>query len=247
MKILTSIIDLESIKVNNSSFSITEKATQIEALANTIIELGGLINIPVVKQINIDDYELISGYLEYYAYVKACEINSNLPDRITVFISNSQNQTAINKQLDILATIDNSNQHLDENKNLINTEINLKLKNLESSINNSNKNISDALEKQKLELLSVIDAKIPQPVPPIDSFNRILEPEIAFQVQRKLELILGKAKGKKFVTFLQEASKRKDYKPFQTFSEVIDVLKSSNGKRLISEVTMLNIIDKWYG
>ncbi len=246
MEILTSIIDIESIKVNNSLFTPTQKATQIEALANTIIELGGLINIPVVKQISIDDYELVSGYLEYYAYLKACEINRRLPARLTVFISNSKNQAAITKQLNILAAIENSKQNLDENKNSTDTEIDLKLNNLESSIRNSNKAIFDALEKQKIELLSVIETKIPQLIPPIDSFNRILEPEIAFHVQRKLELILGKSKGKKFVELLLEVNKRETYKPFQAFSEILDVLKSSNGKRLISEVKMLDLIDRWY-
>ena len=60
MALLTSIIDLDSIQIKSALFAPVQKATQIEALANTIINLGGLVNVPVVQQISIDNYELIS-------------------------------------------------------------------------------------------------------------------------------------------------------------------------------------------
>jgi hypothetical protein len=90
MPLLTSIVDLVSIKVKKTDFSPDQKAAQIEALANTIIDLSGSVSVPVVKQISVNEYELISGYLAYYAYLKACEIDPNLPDRMEVFISDKK-------------------------------------------------------------------------------------------------------------------------------------------------------------
>ncbi|MCC5640115.1 hypothetical protein LC593_30655 [Nostoc sp. CHAB 5844] len=248
MELLTSIIDIDSIQVKKTPFDIAQKATQIEALANTIIEVGGLVNIPVVQQISVDDYELISGYLEYYAFIKARQINSRLPDRITVFVSNTKNQAAINQQLEILGTIEDTKQNVSPLTIPKQSEIELQIKNLESFIKNINKQYFTALEKQKAELLEAIEAKLPQPISPMDAFNRILEPEIAYKVQRKLELLLNTNSAKKVVAQLQEVSKRKNHQPFQSFSEILEILKEqqkTRSVRLISEKKMIHIIDRW--
>ncbi|NEP13028.1 MAG: hypothetical protein F6K14_23050 [Symploca sp. SIO2C1] len=247
MEFLTSIVDLDSIQAKSPPFNPAHKATQIEALANTIIDLSGLVNVPVVQQMSVDEYELISGYLEYYAYLKACEFNPRLPDRITVFISNTKNREAIRKQLEILQVIEDTPQNLSQSTTSNNSQINLQIENLESSINNKYKLVFAELERQKAEILSVIERRLPQPIPPMDAFNRILEPEIAFQVQRRLEF-LGTSKAKKILAQLQEISKCKDHKPFQSFTEISETLKEkqkNRSVRLISEKNMLRFIDRW--
>lgn len=247
MELLTSIIDIDTIQAKSSPFDPAQKATQIEALANTIIDLGGLVNVPVVQQIGVDEYELISGFLEYYAYLKAHELNPRLPDRITVFVSNTKNQAAIRQQLEILQVIEAPQQNLSQFTTSNKSEIDLQIKNLESSINNINQNLSTSIEKLKGELLTEFEAKLPQPIPPLDAFNRILEPEIALRLQRKLEF-LGASKAKKIVAQLQEVSKRKNHKPFQSFTEISEVLREQQKNRaikLISENNMLKLIDRW--
>jgi hypothetical protein len=249
MELLTSIVDLDSIQVKSPPFDSAHKATQIEALANTIIDLGGLVNVPVVQQISVDDYELISGHLEYYAYLKACELNPRLPDRIMVFVSNTKNQVAIRQQLEILQVIEDTQtqQHQSQSTNPNKSETDLQIKNLESSINKINQNFSTSLEQLKVELIQEFEARLPQPIPPLDAFNDILEPQIALRVQRKLEF-LGSTKAKKIVAQLQEVSKRKNHKPFQSFTEISEVLREQQKNRsvkLISENNMLKLIDRW--
>lgn len=247
MQLLTSIIDIDSIQVKDSLFDPEHNATKIEALANTIIDLGGLVNIPVVQQINLEDYELISGHLEYYAYVKAIQINSKLPDRLTVFISNKKNQTAINKQLEILQTIENTQKDISVPAVGNSSELDLKVKNIESSIKHNDEVFHSELEKLKIEILREIDNKLPKPIPPLDAFNRITEPEVAFEVQRKLEF-LGAKKAQKVVSRLQEFSNQENHKPYKSFSEVVNVLKEKQKNRtvrLISEEKMLALIDRW--
>lgn len=247
MELLTSIIDLDSIKLKKPPFTPTDKSTQIEALANTIIELGGLVNVPVVQQISVDEYELISGYLEYYAYLKARELNSSMPDRMTVFVSNNKNKVAIRQQLEILDVIEDTKQDSSQTTTSKPSDIDLRIKNLESSINHNNKLVFTAIEQQKAEILAAIEAKLPQPIPPLEALNRILEPEIALQVQRKLEFI-GASKAKKVVALLQETSKRENHQTFQSFAEIVAVLKVPRGDKLtklISEGKMMEIIDRW--
>ncbi|ARV61081.1 hypothetical protein BZZ01_22865 [Nostocales cyanobacterium HT-58-2] len=163
MELLTSIVDIDSIQIKSLPFTPAQKTTQIDALANTIIDLGGLVNVPVVQQVSVDDYELISGYLEYYAYLKARELNPRLPDRITVFVSNSKNQAAIRQQLEVLQVIEDTKQNSFQFTIPKGTEIDLQIKNLESSINNNNKIVFNALEQLKADLLATIEAKLPQP------------------------------------------------------------------------------------
>jgi hypothetical protein len=248
MELLTSIVDIDSIQVKKTPFEPAQKATQIEALANTIIALGGLVNVPVVQQINVDNYELISGYLEYYAYHKARQINPRVPDRITVFVSNKKNQEAIRQQLEILQVIEDTQQNASQFTTPKQSEIDLQIKNLESFINNNNKLVFTVIEQQKAELLAAFEARLPQAIPLMDAFNRILEPEIAYKVQRKLELFLNTSKAKKVVAQLQEVSKSKNHQPFQTFSEILDILREQQkgrSVRLISEGKMIQIIDRW--
>jgi len=90
MALLTLIVDLDSIRVKNPPFQPQSKPTEIEALAHTVIELGGLVNIPIVQLSGIEEYDLISGHLEYFAYRKALEFSPALPDRLTVFIADKK-------------------------------------------------------------------------------------------------------------------------------------------------------------
>ena len=76
MDLQTSLIDLDSIEQiekNNFSIDPSEKSAEIEILAKTVISIKGLLRIPVVEQIGIESYKLISGHFDYYAYLRARE------------------------------------------------------------------------------------------------------------------------------------------------------------------------------
>lgn len=246
MELLTSIVDLDSIQVKNPPFTPEQKATQIEALANTIIKLGGLINIPIVQQVDIEEYELISGYLEYYAYRKACETNPHLPDRMMVFIANYKNQAGIQQQLEVLQAIESTQKDLSQILTPNQSEVSLQIKNLESTIEKNNQNFAAAIGQLQTELLSVVEETAPKPIPPLNLFNDISKAESAFQVQRELEKLLGTKKAKKIVDQLQDDYNRKEHKLFESFDAVLNILKVQQGKRavgLISKEKMLKFID----
>jgi hypothetical protein len=85
-------------------------------------------------------------------------------------------------------------------------------------------------------------------ISPLEAFNRIQEPEVAFLVQRKLEF-LGLKKSASVVMKLQEVVKQNQFSPFQNFGAVIATLQLANdgnkSVRMLTEKTMLAVLDRW--
>ena len=229
MALLTSIVDLDSIRVKNPPFQPQSKPTEIEALAHTVIELGGLVNIPIVQLSGIEEYDLISGHLEYFAYLKALEFSPALPDRLMVFIADKKNEAPIRSQLSILGQI--------KTPPVITGTDELRMNNLELRVSQASQDLGAAIAQLKVDMLLAIDAKLPQPIPPLDSFNRILEPEIAHMVQRKMEF-LGAKKAQKIVSQLQANKPSQDFKSFK------DVLAALS-KGSLSKDKLVDVIDRW--
>jgi histidyl-tRNA synthetase len=149
-----------------------------------------------------------------------------------------------------LHLIDTAEPTSPQSTGLNSTETDLKLRNLESLVGNNHRAIINAISHLKAELIEEISAQLPKPLPPLEAFNRILEPEIAVQVQRKLESALQIGKAKKVMEKLQEVSKNKNHTSFQNFAEVLAALKiEQKGKLvgLISAEKMLVLIDRWNG
>ncbi len=161
MSLLTSIVDLDCIQVDldKGGFNPENKSTEIEAIAHSIAELEGLVRIPVVKPLGIDEYELVDGYLEYYAYKAARELNPNLPDRITVFVMKPSNEKAILEQLEVDRQIAQIEQPSTKNQNETDKKLDLRVSNLESRIDSGFKNLSVELQSL-ITPLSLLEAKL---------------------------------------------------------------------------------------
>ncbi|MGK7878073.1 MAG: hypothetical protein AB4426_33630 [Xenococcaceae cyanobacterium] len=104
MNLETSQIDLDSIQVNQKFPAFNPD--QLLYLANSIANLEGLLRIPVVRQLDIENYELVSGFFEYQAYLKAREINPELPDRLRVFVAKKENEVSIQQQIEALERLE---------------------------------------------------------------------------------------------------------------------------------------------
>jgi hypothetical protein len=240
MPLLTSIVDLDSIRVKKSDEFSKPSDVEIEALANTIIQIEGSINIPIVYQINIDEYELIGGYIGYLAYRRAYEIRPSIPDRLVVFVADKKNKNVID--------LSHSSQKVSISKKIAEeSHLDLQLSNLASLIRQNHEELSSEFQALSHGFRSELSSKLPQMLPPIEAFNRILDPQVALKVQRKLEF-LGVGKARKIVHQLQDVSKTKEHKPFQNFTEVLDALAvKQNGRtsRLMSEKKMIELLDRW--
>ena len=87
MKWMMKILDTDSIQLDKDDrFDLEAHRVQIEAIAHEIVELQGLLSVVLVRKVDLENYAIVSGHLEYFAYLKALEFDKALPDRIGVFI-----------------------------------------------------------------------------------------------------------------------------------------------------------------
>ena len=87
--------------VDSSNFN----ESDIQELAELILEAEGLIRPITVRPTGIDSYEVIDGHLEYWAAVRAKEINPRDGERIGAFVVEGKKAEAIEKQVKLLNKI----------------------------------------------------------------------------------------------------------------------------------------------
>ena len=104
IKLSTSLVDLDNItpKVSISNFSMDE----IESMANLIIRVGGVIRPVILKKIGFESWEVVAGDFEYYASVKALEIDPDFSETIRAFTIKEEQEENIRKQQEILRILD---------------------------------------------------------------------------------------------------------------------------------------------
>ena len=104
--------------VPRSNFSDTE----IERLAQSILAVEGLIRPIVVRPTGIDTYEVVDGDREYYAAVRAREIDGRKGERITAIVIEGPKAEAIQEQVKLLNEIESTQEQLQETAQKIETE-----------------------------------------------------------------------------------------------------------------------------
>lgn len=97
-------VDVKEIKSNVQRSTFSE--TEIEQLADLILESGGVLRPLVLKQTDVDSYTVIDGHLEYYASVRAREKNPRQGEMVNAFVISPKNESVIHKQIQVLGGLD---------------------------------------------------------------------------------------------------------------------------------------------
>ncbi|WP_237741530.1 ParB N-terminal domain-containing protein [Anabaena sp. PCC 7108] len=74
----------------------------LDTLADSILESGGILKPLVLKKIGFEKYEVIDGHFEYYAAVRAREKNPNRGEIVNAFIIPAEKEDAALNQVAIL-------------------------------------------------------------------------------------------------------------------------------------------------
>lgn len=90
-------LDIKEIKASIPRANFTE--AKIEQAADLILASGGVVRPLVVKQTDIDSYELIDGALEYFAAVRAREKDPRRGELVNAFVVSPKQDTVIREQL----------------------------------------------------------------------------------------------------------------------------------------------------
>ncbi|HEY9690595.1 MAG TPA: ParB/Srx family N-terminal domain-containing protein [Oculatellaceae cyanobacterium] len=97
MKLATSLVSVKKISSPVDSSNFDENA--LNNTAKLILEVEGIINPLIVRRINLESYEVVDGHFEYYAAVKAKEINPRKGEMIGAFIIEPENEKFLMEQV----------------------------------------------------------------------------------------------------------------------------------------------------
>ncbi|QMS86729.1 helix-hairpin-helix domain-containing protein [Nostoc edaphicum CCNP1411] len=241
MKLATSLVAVK--KITSSKLRSIFADDELEQAARLILDSEGVINPIVVRRTSLQSYEVVDGDFEYFAAVRAREIDPRKGEMIGVFIIESENEETLTKQVKlfrkskalIAKNISVSSDGIESP--LINTEsrfINTesRMTNLESRFENRTielqtefrleiKNINDRLKE--------IENRIPKPMEPLEALNTLSLSELTSKLRRV---------GINIKIIEKIISERNNGK-FKSFSNVVDRIKGLGDK------TMLKIIDSF--
>ncbi len=240
MELTTQILDLESIQLSKqNNLNAAKSPVEIEALAHAIVEAQGLLSIPLVRQIDLENYELISGEFEFNAYLKALEFDVNLPERIGVYIVNPKEEAVARKQIELtrLSTDHKIGQSVqDPNLSLLLENVVKRLENLDQKMATQ-----ESLDQSATRILDSLDDRIPVPLPMFQAFDRILEVSVEIQIKKNLlARRLSDANAQKVISLLKEAKEKGE--SLGSFSAILKILK---GKKLLGQDRLITLSDSW--
>lgn len=112
MKLSTSLVAVKKINSNVPRSEFLED--ELNRTAELILKAEGIINPPVIRRTSLESYEVVNGHFEYYAAVKAREIDPRKGEMIGAFIIEPENEEVLMDQVKVLRReINNESQVAD--------------------------------------------------------------------------------------------------------------------------------------
>ncbi|MBD1831220.1 Rho termination factor N-terminal domain-containing protein [Cyanobacteria bacterium FACHB-472] len=108
MKLSTSLVAVKKINSNVPRSEFLED--ELNRTAELILKAEGIINPPVIRRTSLESYEVVNGHFEYYAAVKAREIDPRKGEMIGAFIIESENEKVLMEQVEILRNQELNNE-----------------------------------------------------------------------------------------------------------------------------------------
>jgi len=205
----------------------TFSETELENLANLIIEMGGIIRPAILKKADnkkVDErYDIISGDLEYYASVIA---NQKVPDieMINAFVVDKEAESIALQQMKLLS----SSPGLITRPEKIDNPLELRMSNLEKRLETQLQAIREEYQKEIKRLEEKII--ISPPSPPSKSILELLNSCDANQLK----------KGGIPPASVNDFLKKRSEKPFDSLEDVLNrPVSGVKEKRLIKLVDYL--------
>ncbi|MBD2006865.1 MULTISPECIES: Rho termination factor N-terminal domain-containing protein [Cyanophyceae] len=215
MKLSTSLVAVKKINSNVPRSEFLED--ELNRTAELILKAEGIINPPVIRRTRGEsyEYEVVNGHFEYYAAVKAREIDARKGEMIGAFIIESENEKVLMDQVKVLRNRESNNESSVADTQPLNTvesskeviQIESLLPEMESLIDRKLQLISSRISEQNEELLREqvevlrsreINNESPvadiQPSNTVESSKEVIQienllPEIESLIDRKIQQI----------------------------------------------------------
>ena len=236
------VVDIVS-DIPRSNFS----EEDIETLANKILQADGLLVPLLLEKRDIATYTVISGHLEYYAAVRAKEIDLRSAEMVNAFILPDENKEQPLAQLELIKGIYNnedSKSNREENIILKIMELQESNKKLISLVEKLENNFTRDIQELKTKIFS-LESKLGETKPDdkilpemlqviVDDFNDLEIPKLEHKL-RLLELPkVGEPILQKIIKSVQEERQKSEFKKLNDLKRVkelgekrIDRIKNS--------------------
>jgi predicted nucleic acid-binding OB-fold protein len=235
------LVDVKSISsdVPRSNFS----ESDLEKLADMILESGGTIKPVILKQIGVEEFSVVDGHLEYYAAVKAREKNPRQGEMVNAFVISPKVENIVLKQIELLKAIENPEQSL---KPLVKDSTSPSLPNNKlSSLEKQVSEISVAMQNLCDVIGNLKSQKSIKQITILEAFNTLTPRDLTFRLKTV------NITGDKALQIVQKIEKERK-NPFTSLTDVTErVTIKSKTKNAVKEVRgiskdkMLQIVDTW--
>ena len=236
------LVDVKSIQSTapRSQFRVDD----LETLAQSILASGGLLSPLLLKQTAAEQYEVLAGDREYYAALRAKEINPHQAEMVHAFVIPPKQQEAAINQVTVLEAIALSAIALPAiadkapSQPSSSSGADLRMTNLESRLDEALREIKQSQDREVKRLEQAIEqlkSQVPQRVEPLDVFNTFGIPELL------QKLATANIRGKTAENMIAAIDEERKKSKFTSFSNVVERVKGLGEKR------MLSIIDAWGG
>jgi hypothetical protein len=221
------LVDVSSIKSTapQSEFD----TAQVESLAQSILSTGRLLSPLLLKQAGHDSYEVLSGNLEYYAALRAKEIDPRKGEVVSAFVISPKLQDAALEQLSYLPKAPDSAPSKLDQADLRITQVEARLRTILHDVESSYKREIKRLDED----ITHLKAQIPQRIEPLEAFNEF---SLAILAQK---LAVANIRGKTAERILHQIDIERKKEPFKSFGDIVSRLDGLSAQRL------LNLIDIW--
>lgn len=218
-------VDVSSVKSNRRRSEFDEG--KLEEIAAEILAVGKLLKPLLLKQTGIDSYEIISGDLEYFAAVRAKEINVEVGETVSAFVVPPKQEDAALHQTELVNPVPEIISS-SRTKVVAPPSEEQRITNLESRLERYIQEIKNEHSSQIGQLkgeLEDVKASLPQNIEPLHAFNTLNSLELIGKL-KKLNV-----RGAENIAKLIEKERQKQ--PFQTITEIPDRVKGLGAKSVL--------------
>jgi hypothetical protein len=235
-----SLVDVKEIKseVLRSSFS----EAKIEEIADLILSNNGLLQPLILKRLDIDEYLVVNGDLEYYAAVRAREKDNRRGEMVNAFILSSNEEKGARQQIQAIREIRNSSGSIPEKttkedsrqeaENLVDwiSSFESRLSQLREDFNLDSRKNNSRFKKLELELIQKDGKDL------LAILNTLDVDQLAIRLS---QYGINRPKPKELAQSICDAREQRKDKSFYEYQDVVDSIKG------FGEKSMLKLIDGW--
>jgi len=227
------LVDVKSIqsKVSRSEFAVEE----LEQLAQSILKSDGLLMPLILRQTGAESYEVLAGDREYYAAVRAKEINPRAAEMVNAFVVPPKLQEAALEQVSALypTPTQGGNTVTDA---VPTGAVEQRLNNLESRFDRALQDMKQTHQqaiKELQEQIHGLEEQIPAKIEPLELLNQ------GSSVELLEKLAIANIRGKTADKLIDGIEKARQKAPFKSFSDAIDRIPGLGVQRMIT------LLDAW--